>query len=318
MGFLPVGLSQTAPSPESRLDWEESNCLLCGHSQTCPLIEAPDLTTGGSGLWFAVVQCQRCGLCFTNPRPTPSCMDRFYPKEYAPHFTRLSRPRLCLARRVRQTLRLRETERKSIPLKGKGRLLDFGCGGGSYLVRMREQGWHVTGLDLSTAAVRRVREDLGLPAFEGSLPCPALQDRSFDVVTMWQVLEHVHNPMEALRDAHRLLVPGGRLVVTVPNIDSLSFRLFGAWWYSLDLPRHLTHFTPSTLYQMIDRAGFRVGPIRMVRHSSWLRASAASSIRRQNGRTLHRWLQTKWGSRFMTWYGFLSQRSDCILVNAER
>jgi SAM-dependent methyltransferase len=221
-------------------------------------------------------------------------------------------------KQIKRTLRWRDTERKSLPLQGKGRLLDFGCGGGSYLARMHRQGWQVVGLDASPAAVRRVREDLGLLAMEGSLPCPVLPAKSFDAVTMWQVLEHVHDPMEVLRDAHRLLAAGGRLVVAVPNIDSLAFRLFGSCWYSLDLPRHLTHFTPTTLYQMLDRAGFRVGPIRMVRHSHWTRASAELASQQ---RRLHAWqrcLRTKWASRLTTWYSYLTQQADCILANAER
>jgi len=318
MGYSLLDLTRPDPNREPRVEWEETNCLLCGCDRWCPLVEAPDVTKGGSELWFAVVQCQRCGLCFTNPRPTRPTIGRFYPPEYAPHQARPPRAETPWTKRLKKTLRGRETERKVLPLQGKGRLLDFGCGGGSYLRRMHQQGWKVVGLDTSAAAVRRVRQGLGLPAFEGSLPCSDLPAGGFDVVTMWQVLEHVHDPLEVLRDAHRLLVPGGRLVLTVPNIDSLSFRLFGAWWYSLDLPRHLTHFTPSTLYQMLDRAGFRVGPIRMVRHSHWLRKSADLAHRQRHIRTWQRWLRTKPGSRVMTWYGFLTQQSDCILANAER
>jgi 2-polyprenyl-3-methyl-5-hydroxy-6-metoxy-1,4-benzoquinol methylase len=318
MGFSPLPLTRPAPATDSRIEWEETNCLLCGGDHWVPLLEAPDVAQAGSGIWFAVVQCQRCGLCFTNPRPTRSTIDRFYPTEYAPHQTRPPRAETPWTERLKCAFRWPKKERKLLPLHGKGRLLDFGCGGGSYLQRMHQQGWEVLGLDFSAAAVRRVRQDLGLPAIEGSLPCPDLPTGSFDVITMWQVLEHVHDPMEALRDAHRLLVPGGRLVVATPNIDSLAFRLFGAWWYSLDLPRHLTHFTPSTLYQMLDRAGFRVGPIHMVRHSRWLRESANLAYRHRIRRAWQRWLRTKPASRMMTWYGYLTQQSDCMIGRAER
>ena len=94
---------------------------------------------------------------------------------------------------------------------------------------------------------------------------------------MWQALEHVHDPLRVLCEAHRLLVPGGKIVVAVPNMDSLPYRWFGRAWQGLDLPRHLTHFSPRTLHKMLQRAGFQVGPVRMVRHSNWLRASAALS-----------------------------------------
>src|SRR5438552_578873 len=91
---------------------------------------------------------------------------------------------------------------------------------------------------------------------------------------LWHSLERVHFPLAVLREVRRLLVPGGQLFRAVPNIDSLPFRWFGSAWYGLDLPRHLTHFAPWTLHLMLERAGFRVGQIQMVRHSQWLRSSA--------------------------------------------
>ena len=92
---------------------------------------------------------------------------------------------------------------------------------------MADQGWQVTGLDAAVGAVRRVRDDLGLPALVGTLPHPDLRPGSFDVVTMWHSLEHVHRPLAVLREAYRVLVPGGRLVVACPNIDSWPARWFG-------------------------------------------------------------------------------------------
>src|SRR5262249_8349053 len=87
-------------------------------------------------------------------------------------------------------------------------------------------------------------------------------------------------------EARRLLAPGGKVIVAVPNIDSLQFRWFGAAWYGLDLPRHLTHFTPDTLKAMLQRAGFGVRRMRMVRHSDWLRSSAPRPCGRPPARPL--------------------------------
>src|SRR5262249_36333153 len=155
--------------------------------------------------------CPDCGLCFTNPRPTPASIGRFYPTAYRPH----GLPR---QQRRRPPPRGRPgKERQTLPWVGEGRLLDFGCGGGSYLEGMPRQGWPVTGLDASRRAVQRVRAELGLPALVGSLPHPELAPDSFDVITMWHSLEHVHAPREVLREARRLLAPGGRLLVAVPN-----------------------------------------------------------------------------------------------------
>jgi SAM-dependent methyltransferase len=183
---------------------------------------------------------------------------------------------------------------------------------------MQAQGWEVTGLDTSTTAVQRIRTQLGLRALAGTLPHPTLRPESFDVITMWNSLEHVHAPLDVLREANRLLVPGGKLLVAVPNIDSLPFRWFGSAWYGLDLPRHLTHFAPWTLQPMLEQAGFRPGPMRMVRHSDWLRCSARAAVRRRRGPHWHRWLTTKPASRLATWYGYLTKQCDCILAIATR
>jgi hypothetical protein len=135
---------------------------------------------------------------------------------------------------------------------------------------------------------------------------------------MWHSLEHVHAPLTVLREAHRLLVPGGQLVVAVPSIDSWPFRWFGSSWYGLDLPRHLTHFAPWTLELMLERAGFRPGPIRMVRHSDWLRSSAKLACQAGRAAFWQRCLTRKSISRLASWYYCLIRQSDCLLVTAER
>jgi 2-polyprenyl-3-methyl-5-hydroxy-6-metoxy-1,4-benzoquinol methylase len=318
MMFTPLELTADEPSGPV-VEWEEPDCPLCGGRRWSPLLEAPDCAPGGTGLWFAVVQCQDCGLCFTNPRPSAASIGQFYPSVYRPH-------RTAAARRSRKPWHIRlpspwrgpRKERRALAWHGQGRLLDFGCGGGSFLERMHHQGWQVIGLDVSPAAVGRVREGLGLPALLGTLPHSELRPQSFDVITMWHSLEHVHRPMAVLEEAHNLLAPGGKLIVAVPNIDSLPFRWFGSAWFGLDLPRHLTHFAPWTLHLMLENAGFTVGPIRMVRHSDWLRSSAKLSARQVGAPRWHRVLTTKTLSRLATWYSSFTSQCDCMIVTAHR
>jgi len=313
--FLPKQLA-VADQSGPKIEWEETACLLCGSRKWSPLVEAPDQAAEGAGLWFVVVQCHRCGLCFTNPRPNASSLAQFYHPEYVPHQTRnRSRPEKARFGFLGQSLRRRE-KKPNLGWHGRGRLLDFGCGAGSFLERMHQRGWNVTGLDISAFAVNQIRSGLGLPVLLGSLPHPELAPESFDVITMWQSLEHVHDPQAVLRQAHELLVAGGKLFVSVPNIDSLPFRWFGPAWYGLDLPRHLTHFSPVTLPVMMERAGFRVRKVRMIRHSSWLRASARLTRRFPIRAGWHRWLTSKPASRLVTWYSCWTRQSDCILVEA--
>lgn len=320
MSFRTRERAAPAASPGSVLVWEEPNCLLCGSRRWHPLLEAPDNLAGSGGLWFAVVKCQDCGLCFTNPRPDAQSIGRFYPAGYWPQ--RAPGPDLTgdnQGRPLRRWCRPWK-ERRLLSRHRHGRLLDFGCGEGAFLDRMDRNGWDVTGLDAFPAPVHRIRARLGLPVLVGTLPHPQLRPASFDVITMWQSLEHVHYPREVLQEAHDLLAPGGKLLVAVPNIESVPFAWFGQSWFGLDLPRHLTHFSPVTLRWMLERTGFRVGPVRMIRQSGWMRASA--HIASQGGRKLRSdWLRlfrNKHVSRLGTWYTYFTQQCDCLMVTAER
>jgi SAM-dependent methyltransferase len=196
--------------------------------------------------------------------------------------------------------------------------LDFGCGGGVFLERMHRQGWTVTGLDVSATAVHSIRTTLGLPALAGTLPHRDLAPASFDLITMWHSLEHVHDPVEVLQNAYDLLVSGGTLLVAVPNIESLAFRWFGPSWHGLDLPRHLTHFSPPTLREVLERADFEVDPVRMFPHSGWMRNSARLACQGYHPSFWQWLLQGKIASRLATRYSSVTGRCDCILVMARK
>lgn len=310
MAYYPRNVSQNDSTvvDGGTFEWEEVDCLLCGSGSWQTLLEAPD-RQGGTGLWFAVVQCHDCGLCFTNPRPAEHCLGRFYPRDYRPHQLPFDHKRSLSS--VRSRLR-----RLGLPRLEKGRLLDFGCGGGSFLQDMHRLGWEVVGLDQSETAVERLRRQTGIAAIAGSLPHPDLQPRSFDLITMWHSLEHVPRPANTLQAARELLRTGGRLVVSTPNIDSMAFRMFGQQWLGLDLPRHLTHFAPWTLHLMLERAGFRVETMRMVRRSSWLRHSARLARSHPEASPFHRLMRGKFLSRLAAWYSCATGQSDCMTAVA--
>ncbi len=299
--MLRLAAPESPPSP--RVAWDDTPCPLCGQRDEELLLEAPDPNPSrGASLRFAVVRCRNCALTYTNPRPAEECIGRFYPADYRPH---------------QRSEKRHETPRERLlPWVGQGRLLDFGCGGGRYLKQMAERGWTVTGLDAAAGAVRRSQE-LGLRAYAGSLPHPNLTPCSFDVVTMWHSLEHVHRPKAILREAFRLLVPGGKLVVTCPNINSSAFHIFGPAWFGLDLPRHLIHFTPITLTAMLGATGFRVEPIRLMRHSDWFRSSAKLAVR-DGGTGWAKTMTWKPLAKLTAWLAHTIGQSDCLMAVAER
>jgi 2-polyprenyl-3-methyl-5-hydroxy-6-metoxy-1,4-benzoquinol methylase len=183
---------------------------------------------------------------------------------------------------------------------------------------MADRGWQVTGLDSCARTVEQVREVHGLPALVGTLPHADLQPGSFDVITMWHSLEHVHRPLDVLRAAFELLVPGGKLIVATPNLASVPYRVFRQNWFGLDLPRHLTHFTPATLGAIITAAGFRAEPVRQLRHSDWLRSSARRAERAGQAGPLTAALRWKPTARLAAWLCYAVGGADCITCVAER
>jgi SAM-dependent methyltransferase len=311
----PDRAADRSPAAHPPVVWEDAACPLCGRDDAAVLTEAadPHPAPGTPGLRFAVVGCRHCGLAYTNPRPTPDTISGFYPPGYAPHDGRPAR-----AARPPSRLRCRLLGRPCpeylgrLPNPAPGRLLDFGCGGGRFLRRMAGLGWAVTGLDSSPEAVRAVRDGVGCEAVLGTLPHPDLEPGSFDAVTLWQSLEHVHRPLDVLREAHRLLVPGGSLVVAVPNFGGWAARRFGPHWFGLDLPRHLTHFTPDTLPRMLAAAGFRVTAVRGWAHPKWVWASAG----RAGG--FAGWLCRRKAARWAAWAAYAAGRADVVVAVAER
>ena len=269
-----------------------------------PLVEAPEPTVQ-AGPRFAVVKFADCGLCFTDPRPSPESIGQFYPHTYRPHQT-------CGLRHART----REPRRYGrLGWHGEGRLLDVGCGGGEFLHRMSLAGWHVTGLDLSREVVERIRRELGLRALAGSLPHAELAPGSFDVITMWQSLEHFHQPLEMLEQAHKSLVPGGnwwppcRISTAVRSARSdrvgSAWTCRGTWSTSRRLRCGRCWSGPASRWKACGRSAGRPG--------SAPRPGCAS--RNQGPARLH-WLTLGPVGRLAAFYFHLRGRSDTILATA--
>lgn len=142
-------------------------------------------------------------------------------------------------------------------------LVDVGCGRGDFLGRMKTLGWNVLGIEPDPVSAA-LAESRGIPVFRGTLNEAALPDSTADELSLNHVLEHVHDPLKLLRECYRVLRPGGRLVLCLPNLDSLGHRYFGRHWAGLDAPRHLFHFSPRSIGGLLRQSPFRRCPIRTV------------------------------------------------------
>jgi SAM-dependent methyltransferase len=157
-------------------------------------------------------------------------------------------------------------------LQPRGRLLDVGCATGLFLHEMQQAGWEVVGVEPNLGAARYAQERFALPVEIGTLRNVRLTDESFDVVTLWDVLEHLHTPWQDLVQVRRLLKNNGLLVLSLPNLESLERRWFGPTWLGWDLPRHLYSFPRPALVSALAELGFHVEQIRCIAGSyhAWL------------------------------------------------
>lgn len=199
-----------------------------------------------------MVQCRICGLVYTNPRWTLNHLLRtrytreYFEKEYIPthgELRRQARDRLRAIRRLRPKA---------------DRLLDIGCGTGIFLDSARKEGWDVVGVELSDYAANYARRKMKLPVITGTVMDTELDNDSFDLVTLWDVIEHLHNPREALTRIHHLLKADGLVALSTPNFGSLAANLLGKRWGFVGPGEHIYLFTPETLHRMLSRTGFEV------------------------------------------------------------
>ena len=267
-------------------------CILCGYTggRARVVPYTGECNADAKDQTFTLITCP-CGFTYLNPRPTREEITVYYPSEYYPPaelssrtpvdrlFKRLSKvmkkgireefygypgkSRGWVARLLRRMVlypeywHLRFVGRDILLFKGQGRLLDVGCGPGRLLQELRGQGWDVYGVDFSSVAVSRA-QSAGLNVKEGDLLTSGFENNFFDVVVFSHSLEHVYDPVATLREARRILRPGGRVLLYLPNAGSAEASLFGQWWVAWDPPRHLFHFDKHSSARLLEMAGFQV------------------------------------------------------------
>jgi 2-polyprenyl-3-methyl-5-hydroxy-6-metoxy-1,4-benzoquinol methylase len=246
--------SSRSPSTQ-RVRCEEVVCDNCGSAEADLLYEVRDRRYGIGGV-FPLVQCRQCGLLYLNPRPAPDSLTTYYPEQYAPYRAPSDSQDARVVRWLERYGPLRRC-RAILAWKKAGRVLDVGCSTGVFLAEMARHGhWELHGVEVNARAAEYARQRYGLRIFTGQLAEAGYADEYFDVVTLWHVLEHLPHPRSALSEIHRILKPGGLLVVQVPNLGSWEARLFGRFWAGLDAPRHLFVFGEDTLSSLLQSTGF--------------------------------------------------------------
>lgn len=218
-------------------------CRLCRHPRSALLLDS--LRTGQTDT-FALRRCRNCGFVTLDPLPSGEMLRQYYDDDYWLPTDPTTDGIMARFLMLRMAPVLREIKRL---VPAGGRILDWGAGDGRLVHWLNADGFDAVGIDPYS---RSADNDAVIAAAIEDAPFPS---GSFDAVLAFHLIEHLPDPVEAVRAAVRLLKPGGVLFAEVPNIASLEFRIFRSRWQPLEIPYHLNHFTPDTMVHLMTDAG---------------------------------------------------------------
>jgi 2-polyprenyl-3-methyl-5-hydroxy-6-metoxy-1,4-benzoquinol methylase len=234
-----------------------TNCPVCGSATIAVTLVVQDYTVSNQP--FEIYHCSNCSFRFTQDVPDINSIAPFYKSENYISHTNTSKG---IVNRLYQTVRKQTLKQKRKLIEKvtgltKGSLLDVGAGTGAFAGAMKEAGWQVTGLepDADARAVGKKEYGIALSPINEFYELPAA---SFDAITMWHVLEHVHDLNGYIIKLKSLLKEKGRLFIAVPNYTSKDAAIYKEHWAAYDVPRHLYHFSPQSMQVLMEKHGLKI------------------------------------------------------------
>lgn len=258
------------------------NCPCCHSESIYPALSAKDHTV--SGETFEIWHCDDCTARFTQRVPDAASIGPYYQSAaYVSH----SDTQKGLVNRLYHLVRnhtlngKRKLVQQAVE-KSTGALLDVGAGTGAFAHTMEQAGWSVTALEPDETARRNAFNKHGLQ-LQSPEALSGLADAQFDAITLWHVLEHVHDLHGYLSKFRSLLKPGGKLIIAVPNYTSRDAKAYGEFWAAYDVPRHLYHFSPKSMELLCRQKGFRLQDIKPMWFDSFYVSMLSEQYRNGSG-----------------------------------
>ncbi len=234
-----------------------TNCPVCNSPDIKNVLYAKDYTV--SGETFQVTECNACTLRFTQDVPDATSISPFYKSEnYISH----SNTSKGLINSLYQSVRKKTLKQKRRLIEkatglNTGNLLDVGSGTGSFLQEMKKNGWKVTGLE-PDADARQVAREISAVELMDISQFYKLPAGTYDAITLWHVLEHVHDLHPYIQHLKNLLKENGKIFIAVPNYTSKDAEVYKEYWAAYDVPRHLYHFSPQSMKVLLEKNGLKL------------------------------------------------------------
>jgi 2-polyprenyl-3-methyl-5-hydroxy-6-metoxy-1,4-benzoquinol methylase len=239
--------------------FEKVACYSCGSEKYAFFLKGEEDLTGKEGE-FQYVKCLSCNMVYQNPRIAADQIKEFYDGEYIAHRKKKNWGILTPLYEWAMNKHDRDKAKivgEHVPLNDETEIMDVGCAVGTFLLHLRKtHNCNISGVDF--------KEGLDYPGFEkiefynGLFYEQEISSERYDCVTMWHFLEHDYDPNQSLQMAKRILKKNGKLIIEVPRLDSLTFKLFGAKWPGVQAPQHTVLFDKKQFIAMMEKNGFRV------------------------------------------------------------
>lgn len=248
----------TLPAPNAAM-FENVACYACGTTSSTHLVTAEEDLTGKPGR-FTFVRCTRCNLAYQSPRLKVEHIRAYYDDEYIAHRKKTNWG--ILTPFYEWTMDKHDRDKAAIverfvTLGAKSEVLDVGCGAGTFVAKMRQRhGARVAAVDFKDLSATPWMKDVDFRC--GLFYEQQFAGKKFDLITMWHFLEHDYDPPRTLATARELLAPGGRLVIEVPRLDSVTWKLYHERWPGLQAPQHTVLFDRRALQSMVHAAGLEI------------------------------------------------------------
>lgn len=234
------------------------SCPSCGNDSFSNSISCTDYTYSKKS--FSLVKCTLCGLLFTNPRPDQNSIGQYYDNpEYVSH-TDTNTGLLFKVYGIVKNFTLGQKRRLVASLANNKTVLDYGAGSGDFSVELSGNNWSVTAYEPDQNARTRILDKDKRIKLVDSIS--DIESKSKSAITLWHVLEHVHQLTATIKEFHRILADDGTLFIAVPNHTSYDAKFYKEDWAAYDVPRHLYHFEPSTIDHLISANGFTLTKIK--------------------------------------------------------
>ena len=269
-------------------------CPVCGSAGISEVFKVKDNTV--SQEYFEIYHCRNCQVRFTQNPPSETSIGAYYKSEDYISHTDSSKGLINRMYRFVRNFSLNQKKKlveKETGLKN-GNLLDVGSGTGHFASAMQKAAWKVTGLEPDEGARAVAFKEHSIELLP-SAELFNLSEKKFNAITLWHVLEHVHDVKKYIQTFKKLLADTGRLVIAVPNYTSYDAEKYKEYWAAYDVPRHLYHFTPQTMQWLMKECGLKIVDVKPMWFDSFYVSLLSSKYKNGN---------TNWVGAF--WTGLIS------------